>query len=111
MGLLAVQLPGGVHQALPRTAPGRPPAPGFFRLLLHAVRRHISGSERAAVRGPDAKDPDRTNRRGDTWTRRRPHGRSRSAAAGGRAVSGYGGMHKRRLTKPDGRELLLYGRE
>jgi UDPglucose--hexose-1-phosphate uridylyltransferase len=31
--------------------------------------------------------------------------------ANGRLVSGYRGMHKRRLTKPDGRALLLYGRE
>ena len=35
------------------------------RLLLHAVRRHLPGSQRPAVRGPHAEVPARRDRRGD----------------------------------------------
>src|SRR3712207_8485458 len=38
------------------------------RVLLHPVRRHLPGVERAAVRRPHAEDPARADRRRDART-------------------------------------------
>src|SRR5690606_19459414 len=70
--------------------------------LLHAADRHLSGAQWPADHESRAQGADRANRRRDP-----------RQAQGGRDGRRPGGlvMHRRALTKPDGRSLVLYGRE
>ena len=80
------------------------------RLLLHAVRRHLPGGQRSAVRRPHAEDSARADRRRDprcgATHARASTGRRRPDDAGPTMYA----MFKRALTKPDGATLILYAR-
>src|SRR5262249_20366692 len=79
------------------------------RVLLHPVRRHVPGSQRPAVRGPYAEVSARRDHVGDpraaSVADRGPPTRS------GRPDQDARVMFKRAFTKPDGRPLILYGRQ
>ena len=79
VGLLALQLAGGIRAPLPRAPGHRPRAAGAFGILLHAVRRHVSGSQRTAVCRPHAENSHPRNRRRDARARCRPNQRSSSS--------------------------------
>ena len=107
VGLLAVRHAGGVRAPLPRAARRRPRAAGVLGVLLHAVRRHVPGSQRPALCRSHAEVPARGDRGGDAPARVavRADGLEQLTP---RRSSVECTMHKRRLTKPDGRALLLY---